>query len=146
QQFGAMELIRYWRVVRRWAWIIIVCPLVGALAAGLISLQLPNVYEAQVLLYVQTPQVFTPTPGTVYTSSELLKSYAVIITSREQLQKVISDENLGTDPKSLRKRITATQEPGTLILNVAVRDTDPDRAERTANTLVNNFAAYVNAF
>ena len=42
-----MELIRYWRVVRRWAWLIIVCPLVGALAAGLISLQLPKVYEAQ---------------------------------------------------------------------------------------------------
>jgi non-specific protein-tyrosine kinase len=141
-----MELIRYWRVVRRWAWLIILCPFVAALAAGLISLQLPKIYEAQVLLYVQTPQVFTPTPGTVYTSGELLKSYAVIITSRDQLQKVISDESLGTDPKSLRNRITAAQEPGTLILNVAVRDTDPARAERTANTLVNNFAAYVNAF
>src|SRR5207244_7097938 len=107
-----MELIRYWRVIRRWAWLIILCPLVAALAAGLISLQLPKVYEAQVLLYVQTPQVFAPTPGTVYTSDQLLRSYAVIMTSRAQLQKVISDERLGTDPKSLAKQITVTPQPG----------------------------------
>src|SRR6266516_5958220 len=68
------------------------------------------------------------------------------MTSRAQLQKVISDERLGTDPKSLAKQITVTPQPCTVILNVAVRDTDPSRAERTANTLVNNFAAYVNAF
>ena len=43
-----MELIRYWRVIRRWAWLIILCPLVAGLAAGLISLQLPKVYEAKV--------------------------------------------------------------------------------------------------
>ncbi len=141
-----MELIRYWRVVRRWAWLIILCPLMAALAAGIISLQLPKIYEAQVLLYVQTPQVFTPSQGVVTTSGELLRSYAVIMTSHDQLQKVISDESLGTDPKSLSKRITVTPEPGTVILDVAVRDTDPARAERTANTLVNNFAAYVNAF
>jgi len=141
-----MELIRYWRVMRRWAWLIILCPLIAALAAGLISLQLPKVYEAQVLLYVQTPQVFTPSAGVVTTSDQLLRSYAVIMTSRDQLQKVISDESLGTDPKSLSKRINVTPQPSTLILNVAVRDTDPGRAERTANTLVNNFAAYVNAF
>jgi non-specific protein-tyrosine kinase len=141
-----VELIRYWRVMRRWAWLIIVCPLVAALAAGLISLQLPKIYEAQALIYVQTPQVFTPSTGVVYTSGELLRSYAVIMTSRAKLQKVIDDENLPTDPKSLSKRISVTPQPNTLILNVAVRDTDPGRAERTANTLVNNFAAYVNAF
>src|SRR5437899_9100938 len=141
-----MELIRYWRVMRRWAWLISLWPLVAAFAAGLISLQVPKIYEAQVLLYVQTPQAFTPTPGTVYTNDQLLRSYAVIMTSRAQLQKVISDESLGTDPKSLSKRINVTPQPTTLILNVAVQDTDPGRAERTANTLVNNFAAYVNAF
>jgi capsular exopolysaccharide synthesis family protein len=141
-----MELIRYWRVMRRWAWLIILCPLIAALAAGLVSLQLPKVYEAQALIYVQTPQVFTPTSGVVYTSHELLSSYAVIMTSRAQVEKVISDESLATDFKSLSKQISVTPQPNTLILNVAVRDTDPGRAERTANTLVNNFAAYVNAF
>ena len=49
-----MELIRYWRGVRRWAWLIILCTVVAALAAGLISLQLPKAYEAQVVLGVTT--------------------------------------------------------------------------------------------
>src|SRR5207249_10578828 len=36
-----------------------------------------------------------------------------------------------------------TPEPGTTILNVAVRDTDPARAMNTANTLVSDFIAQV---
>ena len=56
-----MELIRYWRVVRRWAVVIIVCPLLGALLAGLVTLRLPNVYEAQVSLLVR-PLVLRPPP------------------------------------------------------------------------------------
>ena len=42
-----MELIRYWRVMRRWAWLIILCPFIAGLAAGVVSLELPKVYEAK---------------------------------------------------------------------------------------------------
>ena len=58
-----MELIHYWRVVRRWAGLIILCPLLGALAAGLISLQLAKVYEAQVSLLVRPAQPLSIDPG-----------------------------------------------------------------------------------
>ena len=67
-----MELIRYWRIVRRWAWLIILCPLVAALAAGLISLQLPKIYEANVLLYVRTAQLIPQTPGVAPFSSPVV--------------------------------------------------------------------------
>jgi capsular exopolysaccharide synthesis family protein len=139
-----VELIRYWRVVRRWAWLIILCPLVAALAAGLISLQLPKIYEADVLLYVRTAQLIPQTPGVApVTSDQVLRTYAQLMTVRPLLQQVISDESLPTDPVTLAKQITVTPNPNTLNLNISVRDTDPGRAERTANTLVNDFITYV---
>src|SRR5438034_2180188 len=139
-----MELIHYWRVVRRWAWLIILCPLVAALAAGLISLQLPKMYEAKVSLYVRTAQLLTPETGVApVTADQVLRTYADLMTMPPQLQKVISEESLPTDPESLSKRITVAPRPNTVILDVAVRDTDPSRAKRTADTLVNDFIAYV---
>src|SRR5438874_8591956 len=120
-----MELIHYWRVIRRWAWLIILCPLVAALAAGLISLQIPKVYEAHVSLLVRLAQPLSGEPGvTALTADQISRTYARWMTERPVLQKVITDQNLDTDPVSLSRQITVTPEAGT-ILNVAVRDTDP---------------------
>jgi capsular exopolysaccharide synthesis family protein len=141
-----MELIRYWRVVRRWAWMIILCPLIAALAAGLISLQLPKVYEGQVSLLVRPAQPLSVVPGSApLTADQVLRTYARLMTERPILERVISDEGLSTDPVKLSRQITVTPEPNTTILDVAVRDTDPDRARRTANTLVADFLADVRA-
>ncbi len=141
-----MELIRYWRVMRRWAWLIILCPMVAALAAGLISLQLPKIYEAKVLLWVRQAQNIPQTPGVApVTSDQVLRTYAQIMTVHPLLEKVISDEGLSTNPLALSRQISVTPNPSTLNLDVSVRDTDPSRAQRTANTLVNDFIAYIDA-
>src|SRR3989442_3164140 len=65
------------------------------------------------------------------------------MTERPILERVITDEALRTDPVTLSHQITVTPEPNTTILDVAVRDTDADRARRTANTLVTDFIADV---
>lgn len=139
-----MELIRYWRVVRRWAVVIIVCPLVAAMVAGLVTLQLPNVYEAQVSLLVRPAQPLGVDQGVAaLTSDQILRTYAQLLTQRPLLQQVIQDEGLNTDPVSLSKQITVTPVPNTLLLNVSVQDTDPTRARDTANTLVSDFIAHI---
>lgn len=139
-----MELIHYTRVVRRWAWLILLCPLVAALAAGLVSLQLTKVYEAKALLWVRTAQLLQSSPGVApVTADQVLRTYAQLMTTPPQLSKVISDETLPTDPVSLSKQVTVTPQPNTVLLEVAVRDTDPGRAQRTANTLVKEFIWYV---
>jgi len=140
-----MELIRYWRVIRRWAWLIILCPLIAALAAGLISLQLPKVYEAQVSILVRPSQPLSIVdPGVAaLTTDQVLRTYARLMTERPLLEKVISDQGLKTDPVSLSKQIRVTPQPNTAILDVAVRDTDPGRARNTANTVVNDFITQI---
>src|SRR6266849_3543803 len=138
-----MELIRYWRVMRRWAWLIILCPLVAALAAGLISLQLPKVYEAQVSILVRPAQVLPVIGGLPTTPDQILRTYATLMTERPRLEQVISDLGLGTDPVTLFREISVTPEPNTLILKVAVRDHDAQRARDVANTLVTDFIAHI---
>src|SRR5947199_6847992 len=135
-----MELIHYWRVVRRWSWLVILCPLIGALAAGLITLQLPNVYEAQVLLLVRPAQPLSGGPNvSVVTSDTILHTYATLMTDQPRAQQVIDDLGLKTDPTSLLREVTVTPVTGTLLLKVAVRDTNPARAKSIADTLVPDF-------
>src|SRR5438552_870339 len=139
-----MELIRYWRVVRRLAWLIVLCPIVAALAAGLISLQLPKIYEAKASLLVRPAKPLSVDPGVAaLTTDQILRTYARLMTERPLLEQVISDQGLKTDPASLFKQITVTPAPNTAILDVAVRDTDPVRAKDTTNTLVNDFIAKI---
>lgn len=139
-----MELIRYWRVLRRWAWLIILCPFVATVAAGVITLQLPKVYEAKVALLVRPAQPLSGDPTVqALTADQILRTYASWMVERPILERVISDLSLQTDPASLSRQITVTPEPNTTILDVAVRGTDPVRAMNTANTLVNDFIAQV---
>ena len=139
-----MELIRYWRVVRRLAWLIALCPVVTALAAGIISLQLPKVYEAKASLLVRPAQPLSVDPGVAaLTTDQILRTYARLMTERPLLEQVISDEGLKTDPLTLFKQITVTPAPNTAILDVAVRDTNPVQARNTANTLVDDFIAKI---
>src|SRR5438132_6476823 len=139
-----MELIHYWRVIRRWAWLIILCPFVAALIAGVASVELPKVYEAKVALLVRPAQPLSGDPTVqALTADQILRTYARWMVERPILDRVISDLSLQTDPGSLATQITVTPEPNTTILDVAVRDTDPARAMNTANTLVNDFIAQV---
>jgi capsular exopolysaccharide synthesis family protein len=139
-----MELIRYARVLRRWAWLIILCPFVAGLVAGLISLELPKVYEAKVALLVRPAQPLSGDPSVAaLTADQILRTYARWMTEPPILQRVISDQNLQTDSATLSRQITVTPEPNTTILDVAARDGDPARAMNIANTLVNDFIAQV---
>ncbi len=139
-----MELIRYARVARRWAWLIILCPLVAALVAGLISLQLPKIYEAKATLLVKPAQPLTVDVGVAQlTTDQILRTYARLMTERPMLEQVITEMRLKTDPIQLSHNITVTPPPTTSLLDVYVRDTDPGRAKDIANTLVGDFTAKI---
>src|SRR5207302_5325384 len=111
-----------------------------------ISLQLPKIYEAKVVVWVRQAQNIPQTNGVApVTSDQVLRTYAQLMTVHPILAKVISDEGLSTDPVALSKQIKVAPNPTTLNLDISVRDTDPGRAQRIANTLVKDFIAYIDA-
>jgi len=143
-----MELTRYIQVLRQRLWIIIVCPIVAALAAGIVSFLLPPVYEAQVSLLVRPAQPLGSTDPNVaaLNADQISRTYASLMTQRPLLQSVSSEVGLSIRPEDLAKKITVTPEPSTTILDVAVRDTNPALARDLANRLAADLKAEVKGF
>ena len=141
-----MELTRYIRVVRQRLWMIVACPIVAALAAGIVSFLLPPVYEAHVSLYVRPAQPLSSTDPTVaaITADQVLRTYATLMTQRPILESVNSQLNLGIRPEDLLKKIKVTPSTNTLILDVAVQDTNAAVARDIANQVVADLINEVN--
>ena len=129
-------------MLRRWLWILILCPLVAALTAGIVSRILPPIYEAKVSVLVRPAQPFGSDPTVATLSSDQISAtYARLMTERPLMEKVIADLNIKASPDALAKEITVTPQTGTTIIDVAVDDNDPARARNIANTLVADFIA-----
>jgi receptor protein-tyrosine kinase len=117
---------------------IVACPLVSALAAGIVSFVLPPVYEAHVSLYVRPAQPLSSTDPTTaaITADQVLRTYATLMTQRPIVESVNSQLNLGMRPEDLAKKIKVTPNTNTLILDVAVQDTNSMVARDIANQVV----------
>ena len=99
-----MKLFRYWQLVRRWALIVILCPIATVIVGILVALGPPNVYEAHISILVGPAQPSAVDAGAAaLTSNQILRTYARLITERPLLEKVISDQGLTTDPGQPRK-------------------------------------------
>src|ERR1700730_1009103 len=140
-----MELIRYVRVLRHRLWMIVLCPIIAGLAAGVVSLALPPLYEAQVVLLVRPAQPLASSDSTVaaLTSDQISRTYASLMTQRPLLESVNADLGLKIKPEDLVKKIKVTPQPNTTILDVAVQDTNPALARDLANRLVADFITQV---
>ena len=67
--------------------------------------------------------------------SYLVKDYREIILSQDVLEKVVADQNLTIDAKTLGKKVSVTVPADTRIVSISVRDGKPEEASRIANTL-----------
>ena len=65
----------------------------------------------------------------------LVKDYREIILSQDVLEKVVSDQNLNIDAKTLAKKVQVTVPADTRIVSISVTDTKPEEASRIANAL-----------
>ncbi len=140
-----MELSRYLRVVRHQLWMLIACPILAAVAAGIVSYALPPVYEATVDLAVRPAQLLPSTDPTAaaVSATTILATYAVFMTEPPLLNKVIADLGLKTTADELVKEVKVTPDTQALVLHVTVQDTNPAVARDVTNTLVAEFIAEV---
>ncbi|MHB8688598.1 MAG: tyrosine-protein kinase domain-containing protein [Candidatus Dormibacteraceae bacterium] len=140
-----MNLTNYGRVLRRWWRMLVICPIIAATVAGIVSLMLPPNYEARVVLLVRPAQPLASSDPTVaaLTSDQISRTYAALMTERPLLETVSSDLRLKIRPDDLAKKITVTPEPNTTILDVTVQDTNPSLARDLANKLVADFITNV---
>ena len=65
----------------------------------------------------------------------LVKDYREIILSQDVLDKVVKDQSLTIDARTLGKKISVTVPAETRIVTISVRDGNPEEASRIANAL-----------
>ena len=122
---------------RSWK-VILACLQVGILLGWLAaSLATPH-YQAssQVFIAFQSTDnsPVSMLQGASFSQQQVI-SYADIVTSPLVLQPVIDDMGLDETPDELAKRVEATTRRDTVLIDIAVTDTDPGRAAGTANAI-----------
>lgn len=78
----------------------------------------------------------TITYDQVNTTQQLVGTYSIILKSSKVLDKVISDLSLDTDSTKLAKNISVDGVDQTEVIQIAVRDQDPDMAEKIENDII----------
>ena len=65
----------------------------------------------------------------------LVKDYREIILSQDVLEKVVADQKLTMDAKTLGRKVSVTVPADTRIVSISVRDGNPEEASRIANAV-----------
>lgn len=136
-----MDIRDYLRVLRaRWR-LITACVLVALIAAGAATALATKVYEAKSQLFVSTQGVDGVTglqQGGQF-AQQRVKSYAEVINSPLVTGPVVTDLGLQESPADLGENVTATAPLDTVLIDVTVKDTSPQQAQRIANAVAEQF-------
>jgi len=140
-----MELMNYWRIVRRhWLGVVAIVLATVAIAAAY-TLTQPKVYSANANGFVSTGPADNPALSSV--NDQLAKSratsYVDIATSRATAQAVIEDLGLDASPAGLVGSISVTQPKDTVLLKITANAGTPEEAQQLADAWVRALATQV---
>lgn len=127
----------YLRIVRRYWWVAVVVTLMGGgIGYALAATSVP-MYESTARLFVSTQG--GTSVGEAYQnnlfSQERVVSYAGLATSEQVAARAANQLKSGISTDDLRSRISAHPVDKTVLLDVAVRDSDPGTAQTYANAV-----------
>jgi len=128
-----MDLGAYLKPLRRMWWLIIAAVLVATIASFLMLRRVPPTYQSHAVLMVgQALQNPNPSNNDLYMSQQLANTYVDIL-QREQLQNA-TKAALGLEwlPQYSARIVPATQ-----LMELAVIDTIPERAQAVGSELAN---------
>ena len=118
--------------------IALVAIVTGAVAFGYSSFVVKPQFTSTTRIYVvNRNQGDKPglTNQDLQAGSYLVKDYREIILSQDVLEKVVAEQGVSFDAKSLAKKVQVTVPADTRIVSISVRDGNPEEASRIANAL-----------
>ena len=141
---SGFELRWIFGVVRRWWWLIAGLALAAAGAAYAAAQYLPPVYETSATLMVNPSKSSTASQlNELMAGQQLAITFSQMIDDQPVLEEVISELGLAQSPAGLARQITANPVRDTQLIQVTVRDSDPEQAARIANALAQAFTRRV---
>ena len=118
--------------------IVLAAIITGGIAFGYSSFVVKPEYTSTTRIYVvNRNQGDKPglTNQELQAGSYLVKDYREIILSQDVLEKVVAEQNLNIDAKTLARKVRVTVPADTRIVSISVRDGVPEEASRIANAL-----------
>ncbi len=154
-----VEMSRFASMLLRRGWIVIVAGLLAALAAWWVLGRMPKIYQATGSVYIstETPQVFDVRPVSSEQARDLEQMLSVErgMASSSVLLRVIDREGLMDDPEFagrdlsrqavlgiLANRVHVGLSRGTRVIEIAVEDTDPERAARLVEAIKSEYETW----
>jgi capsular polysaccharide biosynthesis protein len=139
ENYESIDLREVLFILKKHWKLLVIVPIVCAVSALLISKYIitPK-YAANVTLIVnaaQNSQNTTITYDQLTTAQELVGTYSIILKSDTVLDKVIQNLNLDTTAKELSKNVSISGVNQTEVIDLSVKDTDPQEASDIANEI-----------
>lgn len=137
-----IDLLRLIKALWHKAWAIVLAMVIcgGAALACTVFFVTP-LYEAEVLMYVNSSDIslggakVSISQGELTAAQSLIKTYAVILNTRATLNDVIAESGVSYTYEDLKEMITAESVNSTEVFSITVTSPDPNEAELLANTI-----------
>lgn len=134
-----IDVLQLLKVLWKRKWIIVLAALVaGVVSFAYSSFVIKPQYTSTTRIYVVNRNQ-ADKPGLsnqdLQAGAYLVKDYREIILSQDVLEKVVTDQKLTIDAKTLGKKVSVTVPTDTRIVSISVRDGNPEEASRIANAL-----------
>jgi non-specific protein-tyrosine kinase len=130
-----MELKWYFTALKKWWWLLVASTLVATVSGYVGVSRMPRIYQAATTVVVgQGLQSANPTGQDLYISQQLAQTYREMVTRWPILSAAAESLGLPYVPRS--EDVSAWLVPGTQLMGVSVRDTDPERARALADAIV----------
>lgn len=133
-----MELKLIGQMLRRWSWLLVIGLLVGGGIGYAISIYQTPVYEASTKILVMEPLGNNVSNVTDLNDKELAETYMELLVTQPILES--AGQKVGQTIRASQIRTVRVRDTG--LLEVTVRDTDPQQAALIANVLVEVLIEY----
>lgn len=136
-----IDVLKLLRAMWRRIWLIIVLSILGAaIAFSYANFYITPTYQASALMYVNASTgavvgQMKMTLSDLSASSNLVDYYIVILKSRTTLEEVITEADLDYSYGRLNAMVSASPVEETGIFRITVTSTNPEEAQKIANTI-----------
>jgi capsular polysaccharide biosynthesis protein len=135
-----VSLTEYFRILRRWGWLLVLATVLTAGAAYVFSKAQTPIYKSTVVVNLQG----RPDLGLTQAAITLLRSYVTVIDTETYAQKVIDELQLDRTAGDLLGNVTIASDGSRFVIQIDVRDPNGDEANNIAAAWANAFVAWRN--
>ncbi|WP_375401445.1 Wzz/FepE/Etk N-terminal domain-containing protein [uncultured Amnibacterium sp.] len=142
-----MNLHDYLRVLRRNWWVLPLVMVIGAVAAGLLTLRTPPVFQSTASALVVTPSssIAELQLGNQFAIARA-GTYAQLATTASVLDRAAATLGTSSSAEELARSVTASAQAGTAIIAITATADDPKLAAQRANAVATSLNAAVRTF